>query len=80
MLEAQARFLRAVADERKRQDAKWGQNVVDVDRMIVVLLEEVGEVARAQLEGDLAHMCRELAEVAAVCSKLVEMVEATAHE
>ena len=80
MLEAQARFLRNVAHERKQQDAKWGQNIVDVDRMIVVLLEEVGEVARAQLEDDRSNLCVELTQVAAVCSKLFEMLEATAHE
>lgn len=79
MAEAQARFLRDVAAERKRQDEKWGQNFVTVDRMLVVLLEEIGEVARAQLEGDHSHACRELTECAAVCSKLFELIEAGAR-
>lgn len=79
MADAQVRFLRDVIAERKRQDEKWGQNFVGIDRMLVVLMEEVGEVARAQLEGDHAHACRELTEVAAVCSKMFELLDAGAR-
>lgn len=69
-----AEFLNALADERARQDQKWGCNVVDPDRMVVVLLEEVGEIARALLERDKVGLDKELVQTAAVCSKLFELL------
>ena len=77
MADAQKLFLRQLVDERKRQDEKWGQNIVDRDRMVVVLLEEVGEVARALLDGDVSNLSTELIQVGAVCSKFYEMIQAT---
>ena len=78
---AKAEFLNAIADERTRQDEKWGRNFVGVDRMLVVLMEEVGESAKAQLERDegpasTEELLTELVQVAAVCSKLFELIKA----
>lgn len=43
--------------------------------MSEVLMEEVGEVARASLEGDLAEMRTELIQVAAVAMAMVEYLD-----
>ena len=74
MATRQRQFLEGVAEERKRQDARWGTNVVGADRMIVVLAEEFGEIARALLERDKVGMEKELIQTAAVCSKLFELL------
>ena len=69
----QAEFLNAIADERARQDAKWGQNFVPLDRMVTILGEEFGEACRALLEQDWVNLDEELVQVAAVCSKFFEL-------
>ncbi len=76
---AKAEFLNAIAAERDRQDAKWGRNFVGVDRMLVILGEEIGEACKAQLEDRTAgkdELLAELIQCAAVCSKLYELVVA----
>ncbi len=76
---AKAHFLNGVAEERDRQDAKWGRNFVGVDRMLVILGEEIGEACKAQLEDRTAgkdELLAELVQCAAVCSKLFELIEA----
>jgi hypothetical protein len=63
--------LQLVANERARQDAKWGAaNIVNKDRKsaLVVLMEEVGEAARADLEDDSGGFRDELIQVAAVAA------------
>ncbi len=59
-----------VIKERRRQDEKWGpENVLQTESNAVrmtVLTEEVGEVAKAILEGDFSGMKTELIQVAAV--------------
>jgi len=74
MVIRKAEFLNAIVDERERQDAKWGRNVVGPDRMLVVLAEEFGEIARALLERDKPGLEKELVQTAAVCSKLFELL------
>ena len=54
-----------IAGERKRQDGKFGVETMSDERWLAVLVEEVGEVARAILEGD--GLDEELVQVAAVC-------------
>lgn len=34
-----------VNDERKRQDAKWGEQHHHIDEWLLILMEEVGEIA-----------------------------------
>lgn len=56
--------------ERQRQEAKWGRG--PLQRPLQVLLEEVGEVARAMEERDLLNLRAELVQVAAVCCRWLE--------
>lgn len=63
--------LLAVADERERQDTKWrrspGNWPAPHEIKLTVLVEEVGEVARAILErSSQRHLHDELIQVAAV--------------
>jgi len=70
--------LVAVAAERARQDARWGeQNVIyrSLADALAVLVEEVGEVARAVCEHDPAAVRAEAVQVAAVAVALVEGID-----
>ncbi|KKL97669.1 hypothetical protein LCGC14_1832160 [marine sediment metagenome] len=44
--------LQAIRDERGRQDAKWGVQRHEANEWLAILMEELGEAARATLEGD----------------------------
>lgn len=79
-------ILRRVAKERGRQDKKHGdQNKNDLPMWMVVLMEEVGEVARNIYEYEtcqphsrtlrLRAAKKELIEVAAVAVAMVEAIE-----
>lgn len=73
--EGQARVIAAVNAERQRQDNKWGIQNHGPEHWYVILGEEVGEVARAIYEGDLAQASKELIEVAAVAVAFVQSLE-----
>lgn len=71
------KILAAINRERERQDKKWGKtNAEHPSVMIAVLVEEVGEVARAWLEGgfksDDGNYYDELIQVAAVAVAMAE--------
>ncbi len=73
--------LMRVDAERLRQDRKWGRApgvwTNDAGIKLAVLVEEVGEVARAVLErSDLGHLREELIQVAAVAVAWAECVDA----
>lgn len=61
-----------IAAERVRQDAKWGQQDHRDLFWFPILVEEVGEVAKALIEGDKNSAMRELIEVAAVAVQWLE--------
>lgn len=61
-----------ILQERLRQYKKWGVQDHDEDRWMVILMEEVGEVARAVFEDDPANYREELIQVAAVAVAAVE--------
>jgi len=44
--------LREITDERRRQEKKWGTRSESPRQWLTILMEEVGEVARAILERD----------------------------
>jgi NTP pyrophosphatase (non-canonical NTP hydrolase) len=68
--------IRRVTAERERQDQKWGsQRHLPHDRWNTILGEEVGEVANAILEGDIANLKKELVQVAAVAIAFAEALE-----
>ena len=54
--------------ERIRQDKKWGSQRELPDRTwLTILVEEVGEIAKATLEHDEANLKEEIIQVVAVC-------------
>jgi NTP pyrophosphatase (non-canonical NTP hydrolase) len=72
---ARTRFTEAVRAERGRQIEKWGHGNPGFSTMVAVLTEEVGEVARAVLDGDEANLVDELEQVGAVACRIYEQVK-----
>lgn len=62
--------LDLVANERHRQDEKWGPQHHRDERWLAILAEEFGEVAQNVVEGE--SPATELLHVAAVCVAWVE--------
>jgi len=60
--------LAEIDDEMRRQFAKWGPQAHDPGRWMIILIEEVGEVAEAAYEGFEVDMRKELVQVAAVAA------------
>lgn len=76
-----SRIWQDIADERDRQDAKWGdQSGNDNFVWTAVLAEEVGEAAQAALQvsfggGQPGHLRDELVQTAAVCVAWIEAID-----
>jgi NTP pyrophosphatase (non-canonical NTP hydrolase) len=75
--------LCTVADERCRQDKKWGKQRHAYPFWLTILVEEVGEVAQAmqknsfayKFESDADDLHKELIQVAAVAVAIAEQVD-----
>jgi NTP pyrophosphatase (non-canonical NTP hydrolase) len=72
--------LQSVLDERKRQDAKWGQQNHDPFLYLTILGEEYGETCQAALEarfgsGSLDHLREEAVQTAAVALAIIECLD-----
>ncbi len=65
-------ILKQVAGERARQDAKWGEQNHQPEKWMCILTEEVGEAAKAILEGDTANYREELVQIAAVAVSMIQ--------
>lgn len=66
--------------ERVRQDAKWGEQDHTPSRWLDILMEEVGEYAKAILPlafggGSLAEAREEMVQVAAVAIAAIESID-----
>lgn len=65
-----------LASRRDLQDAKWGKletrTYLESRLWVAVLTEELGEVARADLEGDTAAFVNELKDLGAVVVAALE--------
>lgn len=61
--------------ERAKQDAKWGEQNHNDWKWLTILVEEVGEVAKAMLECDGPEMGKEITQAAAVCVAWLEAIE-----
>ena len=77
--EAAAAAVSDIVAERRRQDAKWGEQNHDPFTYLAVLTEEVGELAQAALQckfggphGNRGEMYKEAVQVAAVAMAIVE--------
>lgn len=64
--------IEAVIRERERQDEKWGEQNHGPDGWLLILMEEVGEAAKAVLEGSSLQYISELTQVAAVAVAAME--------
>ena len=74
--EISQRVLFLIDSERRVQDLKWGsQRELDDKTWLAVLVEEVGEVARAILERDPDNLHEELVQIAAVAVAWLEAKE-----
>lgn len=70
----QALALLAILTERTRQDRLWGdRNQHGRGRLLAILTEEVGEVARAILNGNKHNYRQEVIQVAAVATMMLEV-------
>lgn len=58
--------------ERERQDDLWGQQDHDESVWMTILMEEVGEAAKACFENDTDNYREELVQVAEVAVAMVE--------
>ena len=67
-------MLILIAEERRRLADKWGRQIHSIDRWLVILGEEYGEVCRAAFhyKGDTTKLKRELIHVAAVAVAIAE--------
>lgn len=67
--------LKDVKAERVRQNILWGRQDHNPDRWLTILVEEVGEVAKAIQEGDKKNYREELVQVAAVAVAAIESLD-----
>jgi NTP pyrophosphatase (non-canonical NTP hydrolase) len=65
--------IQYIREERRRQDEKWGVQNHDNLYWLGILVEEVGELSKAIIEGKMTH--RELTQVAAVALAWMECHE-----
>lgn len=65
-------ILQLIRDERARQDVKWGIQRHTPSKWLDILMEELGEAAKAVLEDDPAGYANELVHVAAVAVVALE--------
>ena len=66
------KVLRAIGDERNYQDMLWGTQNHSPEHWVTILMEEVGEVAKAVLENDNSEYVDEMVQVAAVVIAALE--------
>ena len=66
-------IFQKIRDERKRQNEKWGVQHHPGSAWLTILMEEVGEVAKAMLEKDDVEIVEEeLIQATAVCVAWLE--------
>lgn len=61
-----------IREERRRQDAKWGEQNHAPPYWLSILMEEVGETSMAMLQQKAADYRKELVQIAAVCVAAIE--------
>lgn len=80
-IEGREDALELIRNERRNQLMKWGirgrsGSVQETDfLMLAVLMEEVGEVATAMINGDEDNLRDELSQVAAVAATMIQMID-----
>ena len=66
--------------ERARQDQKWGEQNHDDLYWLGIIMEELGEAAKAIIEGDHARIHKELVQTTAVGLAWLECLERRAEK
>jgi len=85
-MKTRSEIIAEILDERTRQDEKWGVQNHKPLEWCVILMEEVGELAKEAHEhhftpkyykdtGQLERYRKELIQVAAVCVSMLESFE-----
>lgn len=64
--------LDTILDERRRQDAKWGEQNHDGAKWLLIATEELGEIAQSLLKADRANYVVEVKQLAAVALAWLE--------
>jgi len=67
-------ILALVRAERREQDKKWGEQNKSPDRWNTIILEELGESAKAHLENQPDDYVVEMIQAAACCVAAVESI------
>lgn len=78
-MERTSKVLAAVHEERVHQDKKWGVQEHEPERWFTILLEELGEAAKARLEMDSTGYRAEMVSVAAVVVAAIEQFDREAE-
>ncbi|MGM0776939.1 MAG: hypothetical protein ACQEXE_10315 [Bacillota bacterium] len=80
-MDLKEKVLAAINNERIRQDNKWGKQRHDHGTWLIILMEEIGEVAEAMQkdkgwgkESDASDLYGELIQMAAVSVAIAEQV------
>ena len=66
------KIFKMIENERLNQDEKWGEQAHHPYKWMSILMEEVGEVAKAILEDDNVGYADELIQVSAVAVAMIE--------
>lgn len=72
--------LQLIMEERARQDEKWGEQNHGQLYWLGILVEEVGELAKALIEGKDDEAGKELTQVAAVAVQWMEARQRRSNE
>lgn len=67
--------LRQIVAERERQDSIWGEQNHNLPFWNCILVEEIGEVARSTLAGNIQGVRQELIQCAAVAVAMIEYID-----
>ncbi len=68
----QEAIMSDIKTERRAQDMKWGVQTHEPEKWMTILMEEVGEAAKAVLEHDAKNYYAEMVQIAAVCVVALE--------
>lgn len=80
MSDEQYDALTRIITERMLQDKKWGVQNHGPRNWLVILMEEVGEAAKASLENEGEEYKKELVQVAAVALAALECADRQEQE
>lgn len=75
MSEKTMNVIKEVMEERRFQDAKWGEQNHEPYKWLSILMEEVGEASKAVLGDNLDEYRKEVRQVAAVAIAMIESLD-----